>query len=532
MGFYDYAYKNFTPEGQTKQQAVEDEHRAEVDYNAGTSGGSLGSYGDRKDVAYETSPMRWDQANAERTTDQIGNYQYGGYEGGAQDAIGDMRGYMDPYTQQLTGYGEYAMGQGAQGAADYGQGQQGLYGTADTLTQYAQQGPGPSLAQAQLEANTGAAMRQQLAMAGSGRGAGGGASAFRQAADNQALIQGQANANAGMLQAQEAADWRAAQLQAYGAAGSMYGQGAGLGAEDSQGMTNTGVGAVDAAGNMQLGQEQVANQINTGALTGNMAYEGNLTDIYGINKGVPAGQDPSFMQEWGPTIGAGIGAAGSFLAMSDVRAKKNIEPASGLAANQEAANQVPSWQKGLGVGLQRVGSSMSDVRAKENIAPASALESVAEADPYTYDYINPERHGEGRYIGPMAQDLEKAPGVVQTGPDGTKGIDTSRLALVNTSAIAELNNKVDSALAGGTQPVAYGGDPGRIAFEQGKYGNTPVYGQPTPDSPEAEAETGGFLDYFLGPSVGQHVKDVTDEEALNLEKRQYFRAPPRVDQVM
>ena len=146
MGFYDYAYKNFTPEGQTKQQAVEDEHRAEVDYNAGTSGGSLGSYGDRKDVAYETSPMRWDQANAERTTDQIGNYQYGGYEGGAQDAIGDMRGYMDPYTQQLTGYGEYAMGQGAQGAADYGQGQQGLYGTADTLTQYAQPGPEPAIA--------------------------------------------------------------------------------------------------------------------------------------------------------------------------------------------------------------------------------------------------------------------------------------------------------------------------------------------------------------------------------------------------
>ena len=170
--FYNYAYQNFTPEGQQDRQKTVDQHRADVKYNVDTSGAGseLGSYGYAKDLAYETSPMRWDQSNAERTTDQIGNYQYGGYAGGAQDAIGDMRGYMDPYTQSLTGYGDYAMGQGAQGAADYGQGQQGLYGTADTLTQYAQQGPGPSLAQAQLEANTGAAMRQQLAMAGSGPG--------------------------------------------------------------------------------------------------------------------------------------------------------------------------------------------------------------------------------------------------------------------------------------------------------------------------------------------------------------------------
>ncbi len=660
--------------GPQQRQDVVDAHHTQVQGNVENYGGDLGSYGYAKDLAYETSPMRWDQSNAERTSDQIGNYSYGGYEGGAQDAIDSMRGNVSPYTGALTGYADYAMGQGAQGAADYGQGMQGVYGTADTLTNYAQQGPGPSLAQAQLDANTSMAMRQQLAMAGSGRGAGGGAAAFRQAGDNQALIQGQANASAGMLQAQEAADWRQAQLQAYGAAGQLYGQGAGMGAGYSQGMTDTAVGAQESAGGMQLGAEQVANDINMAALTGSMGYEGNLSDIYGINRGVPAGPGEPGAYEW---INTGIKAAGT------------------------------------------VAEYYSDVRAKKNIQPASALDAVAEAQPYTYDYIDPERHGEGRYIGPMAQDLEGAPGVVQTGKDGKKTIDPGRLTTLNTSAIAELNNKVDSIAAqnmgwdvgigeaqiersgettalppeqekqfqawakqnnindvdhpdsnydyrgfwkgsggskirggvdhfpdtykqhghptfstessysagpndggtwdgerfvppweveigtatierpmpsaapspsstpaqlspfqkemlkrtgkvphgafdlsgpqgpaapilpskeqiqewrtnaqpapaaqpqtGPTSPVAYSGDPGRIAFEQGKYGNTPVFGQPAPDSPEAEAETGGFLDFFLGSSVGQHVSDVADEEKLNMEKRQYFRAPPRED---
>ncbi len=52
---------------------------------------------------------------------------------------------------------------------------------------------------------------------------------MRQAMPNQALIQGQANAQTAALQAQEAQDWRQAQLQAMGMAGGMYGQGAGIG---------------------------------------------------------------------------------------------------------------------------------------------------------------------------------------------------------------------------------------------------------------------------------------------------------------
>ena len=72
---------------------------------------------------------------------------------------------------------------------------------------------------------------------------------------------------------------------------------------------------------------------------------------------------------------------------------------------------------------------------------------MSDAGSYTYNYLDPARHGEGTYAGPMAQELERAPGVVSQAADGTKMIDPARLTTVNTSAIAELNRKVD-ALAG------------------------------------------------------------------------------------
>jgi hypothetical protein len=89
------------------------------------------------------------------------------------------------------------------------------------------------------------------------------------------------------------------------------------------------------------------------------------------------------------------------------------------------------------------------------------------AQPYEYEYKDPERHGEGTYVGPMAQDLEHLPGVVQRGPDGTKSINTPRLTLGLTGAVSEQQRRIDAqqremermrqmlALSGG-QPGAMG----------------------------------------------------------------------------
>lgn len=494
---------------------------AQAQGNVAATGVQLGSL-NTPGLWTDRSDLRMDQSNAERYADQRSNYYYGGYEGAADEAVAAARGAVDPYASSLAGISDTYMQQGAdaQGRtapidqgnlALHGQGVGGVYDTAGALTQYAQQGPGPSVAQANLAANTGAAMRQQLAFAGSGRGAGGGASAYRQAAANQAQIQGQGNAQAAMLGAQEAQDWRQAQLGAYQAAGGLYGAGAsnalagaqyttgaqqqqtGLNDQYSLGAGGLAIEGAQGGGQLALGGEQLANQIQGTALSGSQAYENNLTDIYGISQGIgkAPNEDMSTM-DWVQLGADALGTVGSYF------------------------------------GLSNDDDKTSDIRAKKNIKPDSALDAISDAGSYSYNYIDPERHGQGTYVGPMAQELEGAPGVVHEGPDGKKAIDPGRLALANTSAIAELNRKVEAKAP--TQQTAYSGDPARLEFEAQKYG-TPVYGAAAPGGETSESG-GSMLDMIFGPSVGQQAADVTAEEYRNQALRQLFLNPPREDQYL
>jgi hypothetical protein len=259
--------------------------------NVASHGTPLGTYGFNVPEAYSQSTGRYDQTNAERVAQQQSNFIYGGYEGGAADAVAAARNAVGPAASTLGMYGSEYFDQAATGAYNMQQGVYNMNNQADALAQYAQQGPGASVAQAQLQANTAQAMRQQLAMAGSGRGAGGGASAYRNAAAQQAMLQGQGNAQASMLQAQEAQNWRQAQMQAMGMAGDLYGQGAGIGQQYALGMSDQASQAQVGAGNLGLGGEQLAHQIQGADLSGRQAYESNLTDIYGIDKGI--GKQPS-----------------------------------------------------------------------------------------------------------------------------------------------------------------------------------------------------------------------------------------------
>lgn len=79
------------------------------------------------------------------------------------------------------------------------------------------------------------------------------------------------------------------------------------------------------------------------------------------------------------------------------------------------------------------------------VAPPSV--DLRPAQGYSYEYKDPAAHGQGRFFGPMAQDLEQTPAgasTVKRSPDGTKMVDTSRLALVNTSAISEQQRKLEA----------------------------------------------------------------------------------------
>jgi hypothetical protein len=79
------------------------------------------------------------------------------------------------------------------------------------------------------------------------------------------------------------------------------------------------------------------------------------------------------------------------------------------------------------------------------------------AQGYEYSYKNPEEHGAGRYVGPMAQDLEHLPGVVERSPDGTKSINAPRLTLANTAAVSEQQRRLDELERRQQQLQALGG---------------------------------------------------------------------------
>jgi hypothetical protein len=415
-----------------------DQAAANVNANVANGAPGLGSIATdpaRYDLLYGSpSGMRGDQSSAERIQDQETNFLYGGTPTGAADAIAAGQANMAPYTSGLYGnasaYG--AAGAGADGRQAYGTqqylgadavGQAGMYGAAGQLSNLAMQGPGPSIAQANLAANTGAAMRQQLAMAGSGRGAGGGASAFRQAGMNQATIQGQANAQAAMLGAQETADYRNFQAAALGQAGGLYGAGrqgdmAALASQQAQmgmndqyalGMGGLSNEALSQGGNMQLGTDQLGNQINMGALQGSMGYEDNLSSIYGINKGVSAAANTADKAAAAQNQAAVLAALGTAAAVaSDERVKTNVES-----------------------------------------APDAGIEMLSSLTGNLYDYTEPDKHGHGRHYGPMAQELEKTEAgrgsVIER--NGVKMVDSGRLTLALAGAVASKHRKDESSFA-------------------------------------------------------------------------------------
>lgn len=471
---------------QTQQQQAQGEQnalaaaksRAVAAGNVAQTGYTLGSirdpalYGGR-------SMMRPDQTNAERLAEQRANFFYGGTASGAQDATGALRANVGPYAQTMGQYGDAFMGQARTGASMFMPGMAGTYGTAGALTDLAMQGPGPSVAQAQLDASTANAQRAQLALAGSGRGQGGGASAMRGALQNQATIQGQANAQAAVLRANEADMNRRTQAGMLAQAGGLYGQGGDLAARYATGMGGLGLGAQQGAAQTQLGIEQGVHGINMGALGANTGYEQLLNQIYGVDRGVAlqnaqlAAQQDAAM--WG-AIGTGVTTAATVAAMaSDITAKTDIAPAPELSggplarygpvdslpsggtiplpggppqktveeAQKERENaQLRAALAGqLGGFTTGLGTALSDERGKvgQVMAPRAALSAVEHTNPWQYQYKDPARHGQGQHFGPMAQELAQTPAGRSTlvrMPDGKLGVDTGRLSLVNTAAQA------------------------------------------------------------------------------------------------
>lgn len=355
------------------------------------------------------------EANAERAAERRGNYNYGGDPNAAQNLNRRIDNVNSGYGQQFADFGAgaqqnqaAAMGRTPVSGADTAR-SQAAYGGLMNMAR----GPeGPSAAQAQLQQGTNQAMASQLALARSGRGMGESASAMRNAQMQGAgIAANQANQSA-MLRANESQAYRGQQMQAYNAAGGL-----------AQGMTGAGLQgrALNDQTGLAYGQQNLAatqagqqganqgfglqNTVNVGQLQGNMGYEQGLNGIYATNMGKP--QEAGSTPDWMPYMQAGVAAASLF---SDERVKTNVEKTDGKGA----------------------------------------LQAILATTPSEWDYREPEKHGAGRQFGQMAQDWERTPlgkTVVNHAPDGTKMVDTRRIAVLNTAAIGELARQV-KALGG------------------------------------------------------------------------------------
>lgn len=271
----------------------------------------------------------------------------------------------------------------------------------------------------------------------------------------------------------------------------------------------------------QLGSQEAyegakAQGAGLGANNFNAATQQNNAET-GMMLGALSGAAGAYGQMAGGGSGNTSGSGGSFGKTSDVRAKRDIKPVSVLEAlgghyspdqtralymqgltdrfgkpgqtadahdrnalysggggpDKSLAEFAPAHQQQLAALGGHTALSDAPRVAPDYPALDAAYQQqggapdLRPAQGYEYAYKDPQQHGAGRYVGPMAQDLEHLPGVVQQGPDGVKSIDAPRLTLANTAAVSEQQRRLDEierrqqlqALGGPMPPAAPFGAP-------------------------------------------------------------------------
>lgn len=176
------------------------------------------------------------------------------------------------------------------------------------------------------------------------------------------------------------------------------------------------------------------------------------------------------------TLAAGSGPAAQMAAAHDRNALYG--GGRGFDANQDEF-RTPGAAERIGLGkagdarqermhqLLALGANDRYHAAQEGQQPSTwgtgdIVPDMRPAQGFTFKYKDPERHGEGEFVGPMTSGLRHLPGVVEQGPDGMEQINAPRLTLANTAAVSEQQRRIDrlehlAALGGGSpQPPDYG----------------------------------------------------------------------------
>lgn len=430
---------------------------------ANAPGAIMGAVGDMFSAETVSGPKtgQWGQAGTQAAAQNASNVATGqAIAAGTNQTAGSLlgqasgAGQRQAPTTNYAGADRYAsMADSSRNTANQYLNQAGSSAQQDqqlaALNNFANQGPGPSAAEAQLQAGSDAAQRGALSMARSGRGAGDSASSLRDAMFSNASTQAQTNQAAAGVRAQETADFQNRKLSALNAA--MGGAGA-IRSADAQ-ATQLAQGT---RGQDQASQQQAASQSQFNTTTAQ-----NQTQI---NDAAKQGLINSAQGFQGMGIDAGLGYAQLGQGALDSQAQYELEQQQmrldASKANQSADLEKDSGITGMATSALGAMAMFSDERAKEleqrESSLAKALETVGNAPGYSYRYKDPSQPGakEGRMVGPMAQDIERGPlgdSIVMDTPQG-KMLDKGRLEAVNTSAITELNHRLNSlerSLGGG-----------------------------------------------------------------------------------
>jgi hypothetical protein len=235
-------YKNAHPELNNAQTLETDKQNSLGTYGSDSSGGAgnvkglfntqSALFGGSTEGSAANMSQNWDNAKnitaGEAQSMRQSQDQLAQNTASTANLTGQANAGLYGTANQLGGQGQQALSVGANqtdllgriqgpqqsGSADLGQSIAGLQN-------YAQQGPGPSVAQAQLAQSTDATMRQAIAMGASGRGAGASGAAQSAAGAQATSVLAQGSQQAALLRAQESANYRTQQMQALEGAGQL-----------------------------------------------------------------------------------------------------------------------------------------------------------------------------------------------------------------------------------------------------------------------------------------------------------------------
>lgn len=335
-------------------------------------------------------------------------FEYGGHAGGAQEAVDQYRGLAgaaDARGPIQANLGTFNADWGRAAANEANQGY--------LASRYAGilNGSVTTPAQTQLAQGQSAGLAQIGSRVASARG-GGSALASAQAAGSDA---GAATTGAyqGALR----------QLQAREQMGAIQGLGQVASQQREQDMQRTGMLGQNAYQQAALaGQSQGLNDQR------NINYEGMAGQVY---------QDQTKNQQEAERANQGW-----------------IDGARKQAMDNDARNDATN-AKVYG-GMASLGGAilaLSDVRAKTDIQPAGRQvdQMMGAMSPYGYRYKQPERHGQGEQVGPMAQDLAATP-AGRTAVVPTKeglAIDGKQATKLSLAGIARLDERLRKLEGGG-----------------------------------------------------------------------------------